>query len=343
MKPQRSFPFSRSLPVAAIALAAALTLALAMQPPALAQQARPNQPAPKAAPAAPSDSGLARRVEQIEEQLVDMQVVVGTLESLARGTTAPAANRNSGAGAALNAADAGRLDSLETQIRALAAQIEQMQDQIRALSGRRSSLGQPDNVAAADPNAAAAGPRPGRPQPNAGPAPERAGFGATVITDEKDDEINKLLTDPAQPGKAPQRVASAPIAGDDVNPKQLYEQAYGYLLQRDYGNAEQTFEDFLKRFPNDPLGANAQYWLGESLYVRGQYRAAAAAFLKGYQSYAKSPKAPESLLKLAMSLQRLGQKDAACTSFNELTSKFPSAPAHVKSTANAERQRAGCS
>ena len=76
--------------------------------------------------------------------------------------------------------------------------------------------------------------------------------------------------------------------------------------------------------------------------MRGQYRAAAGAFLKGYQTYASSAKAPESLLKLAMSLQRLGQKDAACSSFSELPTKFPSAPAHVKTTAQAERQRAGC-
>ena len=91
-----------------------------------------------------------------------------------------------------------------------------------------------------------------------------------------------------------------------MNPKQLYETAYGYLLQRDYGAAEAAFDEFLRRHPNDPLAGNAQYWLGESLYVRGQYRAAAGAFLKGYQTYARSAKAPESLLKLAMSLQRLG-------------------------------------
>jgi TolA-binding protein len=82
--------------------------------------------------------------------------------------------------------------------------------------------------------------------------------------------------------------------------------------------------------------------LGESLYVRGQYRAAAGAFLKGYQTYGKSTKAPESLLKLAMSLQRLGQRDAACSSYNELVTKFPAAPTHVRHTAQAERQRAGC-
>jgi TolA-binding protein len=76
--------------------------------------------------------------------------------------------------------------------------------------------------------------------------------------------------------------------------------------------------------------------------VRGQFRPAAAAFLKGYQDYTKSQKAPESLLKLAMSLHRLGQKDAACSSFRELATKFPTPPAHVRSLAKTERQRSGC-
>ena len=193
-------------------------------------------------------------------------------------------------------------------------------------------------------------PRPGRPQVEAAPPqPERTGFGSVTVSpdDAPKDEIDRILNPPPRPGAAPAaggRRAGAwrAPAKPELNPKQLYETAYGYLLQRDYGAAEAAFDEFLRRHPNDPLAGNAQYWLGESLYVRGQYRAAAGAFLKGYQTYGKSAKAPESLLKLAMSLQRLGQKDAACSSFSELTTKFPSAPAHVKTTAQTERQRAGC-
>ena len=81
---------------------------------------------------------------------------------------------------------------------------------------------------------------------------------------------------------------------------------------------------------------------GESHFVRGQYKAAAGAFLKGYQTYAQSAKAPDSLLKLAMSLDRLGQKDAACSSYAELSTKFPNAPASIKSRATSERLRVGC-
>jgi tol-pal system protein YbgF len=269
-----------------------------------------------------SDGALQRRVEQLEEQLVDLQVMIGTLESLAKGgaATTPGPRSGPGLSAAVNAADAGRLDAIETQIRALAAQLESLQDQVRSLGGRSGM-----NV------------------PNSDPPP--AGFGSvTVAPDSGPDEIERVLTPPR--GGLPPRVALSPPAGNqgepEADPQHLYEQAYGYLLQKDYGAAESGFEDFLRRHPSHQLAGNAQYWLGETFYVRGQYRAAAAAFLKGYQTYSRSPKAPESLLKLAMSLQRLGQKDAACSSYNELATKYPNPPAHVKSMAQAERQRSGC-
>jgi tol-pal system protein YbgF len=318
--------------LSAIALAAAIALPTCV---ALAQQAPSGGPrpvAPKAskdvketAPA--SDAGLLKRVEQLEEQLVDMQVLVGTLESLAKGgPRPPSTSVYKDSGAVLSAADAGRLDALETQVRALAAQLESLQDQLRSLADRP-------------------------------PGPGTGGFGAvTVAPGEPKDGDSKETTDPKDdldrvfpPSKAkPGKIAKAgplpgeSLADEDTPPQQLYERAYGYLLQKDYSTAEATFETFLKRHPSHQLAGNAQYWLGETFYVRGQYRPAAAAFLKGYQDYSKSQKAPESLLKLAMSLQRLGQKDAACSSFAEFATKYPSPPAHIKALAQTERQRSGC-
>jgi tol-pal system protein YbgF len=346
--------------VALLALSGAA--AFAQQAPQMPPAKAPANPAPKApaaaaAPAAASgEAALRQRIEQLEEQLVDLQVVVGTLESLARGAAAPAPGPGRVApGAVAAAADAGRLDGIETQIRALAAQLEQVQEQMRTLG---AGAPRPPE-AATEPPPAAAGPRPGRPRAEAEAAqPERTGFGAVTVSPDgrKDDEIDRILNTPQPPrpglgpppglgpGQSPGPGPGPAVAAaePDSTPKQLYETAYGYLLQRDYGAAEAAFEEFLRRHPGDPLAGNAQYWLGESLYVRGQYRAAAGAFLKGYQTYTKSAKAPENLLKLAMSLQRLGQKDAACSSFNELASKYPSAPNHVKTTAQNERQRAGC-
>jgi tol-pal system protein YbgF len=339
--------------------------AVAAEPVRLAQAAPPEaQPKGKAAPAVGApDSGLKQRVEQLEEQLVDMQVVVGTLESLARGGGGTA---SAGGGASYGGgADSVRLDGLETQLRALSAQIQQLTDQVRTLGGqpRRSDAGAPlPDLRPTD--TADAGPGSG----GGAPAADAGRFGSTTVTAGSGggDAIGGLIeTAPpaaaapgdapagdvgAAPGAAPEMAAlppafgaaTAPNAADAGNAKQLYETAYGYLMQRDYSAAQGAFEDFLSRYPQDSLAGNAQYWLGEAHFVRGEYKAAASSFLKGYQNYAGNARAADSLLKLAMSLDRLGQKDAACSSFGELSTRFPNAPENVKMRAKSERQRIGC-
>ncbi|MDP2620834.1 MAG: tol-pal system protein YbgF [Hyphomicrobiales bacterium] len=127
-----------------------------------------------------------------------------------------------------------------------------------------------------------------------------------------------------------------------TDPQTAYDVAYAFILQRDYEAAQSAFADFLVRYPQDKLAANAQYWFGESLYAQGEYREAADAFLTGYRRFGSSNKAPDSLLKLAMSLQALGQKEAACASFDEFGQKFPKASTAMKDRARAERKGAGC-
>ena len=87
---------------------------------------------------------------------------------------------------------------------------------------------------------------------------------------------------------------------------------------------------FVQRYPNDPLAGNAQYWLGETYYVRKDYENAATAFAEGYQKYPESGKAADNLLKLGMSLGNLGKKSEACSAFARLDRDFPTAPANVK-------------
>ncbi|HCL62640.1 MAG TPA: tol-pal system protein YbgF, partial [Rhizobiales bacterium] len=122
----------------------------------------------------------------------------------------------------------------------------------------------------------------------------------------------------------------------------LYEQGYGAVLQRDYAGAEAAFRQLLASYPDDALAGNAQYWIGETYYMRGDYKNAADAFLKGYKKHKSGDKAPDTLLRLAMSLAALGQKDAACSTFGELKAKFPTAPDQIRDEAKSERKKAGC-
>ena len=308
--------------------------------PAGAAEKKPAAKAEGGTPAVQGEAALRQRIENLEEQLVDMQVVVGTLESFAKSSGAASASPAYRAGSASaepssasGGVDQARVSGLEAQVRSLTTQVQQLSEQVRGQGG------QPRRA-----DAALSAP----PPVNAGPggpatSPAAAGaFGTATVTAAKADTIEGVLA-AAPPGPGGESAsASSQTAADGANPKQLYEAAYSYLLQQDYGAAETAFDDFLKRYPSDGLAGSAQFWLGESFFVRGQYKPAASAFLKGYQTYGRSSKAPDSLLKLAMSLGRLGQKDAACSSFGELNTRFPAASADVKSRAAAEKTRTGC-
>jgi tol-pal system protein YbgF len=303
-------------------------------------------PSAKTAPPASKDDGAARsgdsalrqRIEQLEEQLADMQVMIGTIESMGGrgGAPAPAA-AESGRGpvAPGGGVDQARLDSLETQMRAISDQLEQLAGQVRQMSNRRGevqpSLGAPPGLPASEaPGRQLASPEPSRP-----PA-----FGTVTVTPDNDrDPIGRLITGtpPASPVSAQ---ALPPSAASASSPKELYETAYGYLLQQDYPSAEAAFDEFLRRHPGDRLAADAQYWLGETLYVQRRYKPAGQAFLKVIEKHQASNKVPNSILKLAQTLDQLGQKD--CALFEELETRHANAPADVKSKARALRQKVGC-
>ena len=93
------------------------------------------------------------------------------------------------------------------------------------------------------------------------------------------------------------------------NPQALYERALGDLQSGDYAGARVDFSILVEKFPSHKMAGHAQYWLGETFYVQRQYKQAAQAFLAGYTTYAGSKKAPDSLLKLGMTLTRFGRKE----------------------------------
>jgi tol-pal system protein YbgF len=126
------------------------------------------------------------------------------------------------------------------------------------------------------------------------------------------------------------------------SPRDEYDLAYGYMLRKDYALAEDSFRNFLTRYPTDRLAGDATYWFGESLFLRQRYRDAAEAFLNVTTKFESSPKAPDALLRLGQSLAALGEKEAACASLGEVVRKFPRASAVVKQGVEREQKRAHC-
>jgi len=119
---------------------------------------------------------------------------------------------------------------------------------------------------------------------------------------------------PAHPAQTPATAAEA------------YRDAFNLLKKADYPAAETAFLAFLKQYSDTEYAGNAQYWLGETYYVRGQFEKSAVAFADGYKKYRKGPKAPDSLLKLGFAMRKLNQNDKACAALDQFVKEFAGAP-----------------
>jgi tol-pal system protein YbgF len=136
--------------------------------------------------------------------------------------------------------------------------------------------------------------------------------------------------------------AVASVAPPSDSAKDTYDLAYGYVLRKDYALAEDTFQAFLKKYPTDRRAADAQFWLGESLFQRQRYDAAAQAFLDLSTKHTGHAKAPEALLRLAQSLAAMNQKEMSCATLAEVGRKYPKANATVKQGVEREQKRVRC-
>jgi tol-pal system protein YbgF len=121
-----------------------------------------------------------------------------------------------------------------------------------------------------------------------------------------------------------------------------YRSAYEQVLAGDYASAESGFADFIAANPDSKRIADANFWLGEAQYSQGKYNDAAKTFLNAYKTYGKSEKAPEMLLKLAMSLAALESRDTACATLREVVKSYPKASRAIITKVASEQKRLSC-
>ncbi len=159
-----------------------------------------------------------------------------------------------------------------------------------------------------------------------------------------------VVIDPPVNGEA--AIGEAPVAQDSSSgveqvslqpetPDDVFMKAEKSLLQLQYQDAESGFKDFLTKYPDHNLAGSAQFKLGETFYAQQNYSEAAQNYLTGYKQYPKSRRAADSLLKLGLSLNKLGQKDQGCAALGSVGGEFPKA-VEANKRAQAEYKRAGC-
>ena len=312
--------------------AALISLAIAAAP-AAAQMPGPRGGAPD------GGAGLASRLERLEQQIADLRAEVAAVETLAK-SHAGAGSGYSAAGGGANSAD---IRQLSEQI----ADLTQRLERLEAQAGGSAAAGPGPRMPASppphrEPDYAGAGQEP----PVYGTTPA-GGFDGKQALPPVNTPGDRYTPRPQQGGG----VAVAPIpaprgntqtASTTGSARTLFDQAYGALNRREYAQAESYFQQFLEQYPSDALAGSAQYWLGETAFVSGEYKVAADRFLKTFTNYPNNERAPEALLKLAISLRRLGNNGDACATFGELERRYPQASKSVQTRADAEKKRANC-
>lgn len=259
-----------------------------------------------------------KRIERIEKQLRAVQRKVFGSPDAAPATVGEPASGNQMADIEV------RLQGMENQIRTLNGQVEELRFQLEETT-RKLEKFQADAEF-----------RFGQLEQGGGKAAAPAG--ATVGSAPSAAPVAEAAK-PATSGSASVAASGGTLPAG--TPMEQYEYAYNLLAKGDYVQAETALRAFLNKHPKDELAGNAQYWLAQSYFVRGQNEKAAREFLTGYQNYPDSPKAAAYLLKIGITLTRIGQTKDACDVFQELASRYPSSP-EAKTRLSDARKDAGC-
>ena len=293
---------------------------------------------------------LVNRIDRLQRELVTLQRSYYQYKPKP-GPTAPAKPAEAGGlDRRLAARLEIRLTQLETEIRTLTGKAEELQHAVGRFDSRftklvsdvdlrLSALEHPAETLATAMATSTSG--------TTTPPPAAATTRIPVTSPAPNAPPRSLGTVPSRSSN--QTDAVPPLARVDQpkrpsdTPKQQYDDAISLLLNdQNFTGAELALKSFIKDNPEHELAGNAYYWLGETYYVRRDYKQAAFTFADGYQRLPRSIKAPDNLLKLGMSLGQLGQAKQACTAFTRLLANFSNLGKTLKSRIQSQRQRHQC-
>ena len=288
---------------------------------------------------------LFNRLTQLETAVQSLERQQGRTVEPQRGGGAPSQPSLGAAGIEV------RLSQLEDILRNLTGRVEQVEYSLRQMQAQVARLSSDFDFRVSrveEKVPAVQQPAPSQPAPlplAAAPAPEPTTRNLPSPFTPPPVELPPQVNTPSQ---APQASAVQPPpppglrpATPQGSPEDQYNFAYG-LVRTDLDKAEQAFKQFIERNRTHRLAENARYWLAETYYGRRKFDEAATAFAEAYQAAPTGEKAPDSLLKLGLTLGQLNRRADACGTFGALISKFPNLAATVREVAQRERAKLNC-
>jgi tol-pal system protein YbgF len=159
-------------------------------------------------------------------------------------------------------------------------------------------------------------------EPGAAPAPI-GGPGAPASPG--GDVVASVEAPAPAPPPAPKPAASEPEKGKV--PQDLvgssYDSAMRQLQGGDHDEAIQSFRNYLHENGSSPYADDAQFWIGESYFRKGQYHRAIIEFNQVSSNYGSGDRAPAALLRQAEAFRIVGDRVDARLSLQKVINRYP--------------------
>lgn len=142
------------------------------------------------------------------------------------------------------------------------------------------------------------------------------------ITEEQKEDAERILREAEQDSTV--QIATTQVVEEEVSDSEIdreYRHTLDVYFAGDYQSAIKLLNEFLRKYPDHRLAYTATYFKGECLYLLARYNESMEIFESIFQGRGK--KAPDALMMLGNCWEKLGEKNMARASWNNLIADYP--------------------
>ncbi len=251
--------------------------------------------APAQAAANKEHQQLMAEIRMLQEQQQQLQQMLGTLSDGLKAIATKIDDQSAAMRKAM--ADQGlTINGVGENVRILREKVDDTNVRVSSVSQEIEALRHA--IASSQPTPTTVPPATGTETPPAGAAPPATG-------------------QPAAPNPNP-----VPIG---VSPQKLWDSSWDDYTAGRFDIAILGFQSYIQAYPRTVKAAEAQFYIGQSLFSQSKWREAQDAFQKVITDYPQSPSVPAAYYKLGQTHERMNQIDLARKAYDTVVKNYPDA------------------
>jgi tol-pal system protein YbgF len=281
---------------------------------------------------------LAAKLQKVERELRDLQWQMSKMGGV------PSADADGEFGVpAVPGSTPQKYDDIEQTLRRLTGEVEQLSFEVKKLQDQYASFQRDTQFRLSALEGGAPASVAGLAAPVPAGQPAVPGGGAPMNLNTAPTPPKGVAPGPGTLGTMPAGAAPAlATTPAGASPEDQYNAALNLLTKQQYTEAQAAFRAFALANPKHKLAGTAQFYAADIDFVQKNYPAAAQGFTAVLRGFPSSPRAPDAMLKLGLSLVQAGDKKNGCLTLGALKQKYPSANGEILNRAGKARLQHGC-